>query len=83
MFYLIFLIGIAYLFIGGIIGENYRYTIASIILFLITLKLNIGGSAWAMGFTALFGIIIFTAVVFLLAIVVIGGADLIKNGILN
>lgn len=80
MFYLIFLIGIAYLFIGGIIGEHYKYTIASIILFFITLNLNID---WAMGFTALFGIVSVAVIVFILTLVVFGGAELLKNGILN
>ena len=80
MFYLIFLIGIAYLFIGGIIGEHYRYTIASIILFFITLNLNID---WAMGFTALFGIVAVAVITFILTLVVVGLADCLKNGILN
>ena len=85
MFFIIFMIGLIYLFIGGIIGEHYRYTIASVILFIFTFKfLPIhDDNAWAMGFSAFFGLIIFTVVLFIVIVIVVSGAGLLKEGILK
>lgn len=77
--------GLVFVFIGGILGENYRYSVASVILFVITMKfLPIHNeTAWAMGFSAVFGFVIFTILLTVVLMVVLGGAEILKNGLLN
>ena len=79
MFYLIYLMLIGLVFVGGIMGEHYKYSICALGLFVLAIMFPLNSSAYAEAFGCLFfGLIVFV-VSLVGGFVLIGGAEVIKN----
>lgn len=79
MFQIIFLLGIAYVFIGGILGKKYHYSILAVGIYIFTSMLNINSSCYALGFMSIFIFIIIAVIMFVLFYGFINVVNLIRD----
>lgn len=79
MFQIIFLLGLAYVFIGGILGKKYHYSILTVGIYLFTSMFNINSSCYGLGFMAVIIFVIVTAIMTVLFYGFINVIDLIRN----
>ena len=77
MFQIIFLLGIAYVFIAGILGKKYHYSLLAVGIYMFTSMFNINSSCYALGFMSILVFMVVAVIMFMLFYVFVNAYCLI------